>query len=176
MAQRKVVGGGICQHYKGGLPPGAFSEKFWEPYVHCRRADVSFSTPGGLVSAVAFHGAMLIGEPLQALRSDLILPAEAALEQKIMFIQISKPKAGRRGKGKVQHVRITDTTAVDLATAAFSNLQGKDCLLADSAGTYRRRWDKLIAAFQIPVELELTPGSLRAGGAVHSYHTNMRNR
>ena len=137
-AQRKVVGGGICQHYKVASLQVHFLRSFGshmctagEPMYFFRRLVVWYRqnflqqradlitawellnrwetaqplrhrTPmpklfldafltlslrwGWLrfaaLTAVAFHGAMRIGEPLQALRSDLILPAEAALEQK----------------------------------------------------------------------------------------------
>lgn len=52
------------------------------------------------ITALAFHGAMRIGEPLRALRSDLVLPTEAFLDEHVCFISIQKPKSRRRGKGK----------------------------------------------------------------------------
>ena len=71
------------------------------------------------LTALAFHGAMRIGEPITAVRGDLILPEEAALQQKVCFLRVSKPKPGRRGRGRIQHARIDDEFAVDLAVADY---------------------------------------------------------
>ena len=73
----------------------------------------------------------------------------------------------------MQHVRSTVYYSRGFCDCSFFKPTRKRSSFCGRCGTYRRRWGKLIAAFQIPAELELTPGSLRAGGAVHSYHTNM---
>ena len=125
------------------------------------------------LTALAFHGAMRVGEPIVATREDLILPDEAALLQKVCFLRVSKPKPGRRGRGRVQHARLDDAGAVDLAVAAFSHLDPSEKLFAATASTYRRRWDRAAEALQIPASLEITPGGLRGGGAVFMYHRNL---
>lgn len=123
------------------------------------------------VTMLAFHGAMRIGEPLRARRADLMLAHEASLTSDICFLKISAPKAGRRGKGLVQHSRITDASTVSLATGVFSQLAGEELLYPASASTYRKRWDMLLMALQVPPSSQLTPGCLRGGGAVYLYHT-----
>ena len=125
------------------------------------------------LTALAFHGAMRVGQPIVATREDLILPDEAALLQKFRFLRVSKPKPGRRGRGRVQHARVDDAGAVDLAVAAFSHLDPSEKLFAATASTYRRRWDRAAEALQIPASLEITPGGLRGGGAVFMYHRNL---
>lgn len=125
------------------------------------------------LTALAFHGAMRIGEPITAVRGDLILPDEAALQQKVCFLRVSKPKPGRRGRGRIQHARIDDEFAVDLAVAAFTFLDPSEKLFAATASTYRRRWDRVTAALKIPASLNITPGGLRGGGAVHMYHRSL---
>ena len=125
------------------------------------------------LTALAFHGAMRIGEPITAVRGDLILPDEAALQQKVCFLRVSKPKPGRRGRGRIQHARIDDEFAVDLAVAAFTYLDPSEKLFAATASTYRRRWDRVTAALKIPASLNITPGGLRGGGAVHMYHRSL---
>ena len=49
---------------------------------------------------LAFHGACRVGEPLKALRQDLILPDEAGLEIEVCFLNITAPKTSRRGRGR----------------------------------------------------------------------------
>ena len=122
------------------------------------------------ITALAFHGAMRIGEPLRALRSDLVLPTEAFLDEHVCFISIQKPKSRRRGKGKTQHSKITDSATVKFAAALYEDMPSACALYPASAATYRRRWDLVMMALQIPPEARLTPGSLRGGGAVHLYH------
>eukprot|EP00438_Fugacium_kawagutii_P029903 Skav200720 [mRNA] locus=scaffold2650:194332:201147:- [translate_table: standard] len=123
------------------------------------------------VTALAFHGATRIGEPLRARRSDLVLPEEAGLDLTACFLNIAHPKAGRRGKGRVQHARISNELAVTLARFAFGALRGDQLLFPAAAATYRRRWDAILAAFSLPRDLNLTPGCLRGGGAVFLYHS-----
>lgn len=122
------------------------------------------------VTAVAFHGAMRVGEPLRACRRDLLLPEEACLSVEVCFLNVQNPKAGRRGRGQVQHARISDTSAVALCRAAFGSLPPDELLFPAAAATYRRRWDHLLASLYIAPSLRLTPGCLRGGGAVHLYH------
>ena len=125
------------------------------------------------LTALAFHGAMRIGERITAVRGDLILPEEAALQQKVCFLRVSKPKPGRRGRGRIQHARIDDEFAVDVAVAAFTYLDPSEKLFAATASTYRRRWDRVTAALKIPASVNITPGGLRGGGAVHMYHRSL---
>ena len=70
---------------------------------------------------LAFHGACRVGEPLKALRQDLILPDEAGLEIEVCFLNITAPKTSRRGRGRTQHTKITDESTVRLAKAVFSH-------------------------------------------------------
>ncbi len=120
---------------------------------------------------LAFHGACRVGEPLKALRRDLILPSEAGLDgEAICFLNISAPKAGRRGRGRIQHTKVTDRDTVNLAIAIFSSLRSTEPLYPAGLSTYRRRWDKLIEVLEIPLSAALTPDCTRGGGAVYLYH------
>ena len=100
------------------------------------------------ITSLAFHGATRIGEPLRARRKDLLLPSESGLDRPIIFLNISAPKPGKRGIGKVQHSRIKDATAVTLASYVFDALPRDELLYPASASTSRRRWDELLHAFQ----------------------------
>ena len=122
------------------------------------------------VTMLSFHGAMRIGEPLKALREDLLLPADTGLENLSCFLLVRNPKSSRRGKGRIQHARIRDENTVRLAIYAFQKLSPTDKLYAGTNSAYRARWDKLCAALAIPQSLQLTPGCLRGGGCIFLYH------
>ena len=51
----------------------------------------------------------------------------------------------------------------------WGSLRSSEPLFPGSPGVYRRRWDKLLAALEIPSRFKLTPGCLRGGGAVAAY-------
>jgi hypothetical protein len=80
------------------------------------------------LTSLAFHGAMRVGEPLKAKRSDLLLPIEAGLQEDVCFLRVGAPKPGRRGRRKVQHARISDPLSVKLAVVAFGALKADDLL------------------------------------------------
>lgn len=126
-----------------------------------------------LVTALAFHGAMRIGEPLRAKREDLLLASEMSAEIKACFVHISAPKTSRRGRGRVQHARITEQSVVAFAELAVCSLAPGQMLYPGSHGSYRRRWDKLLEVLGVDKRLGLTPGSIRGGGAVHLYHVGV---
>ena len=122
---------------------------------------------------LAFHGACRVGEPLRAFRRDFILPADAGLEgEPICFLNITAPKPGRRGRGRIQHTKVTDKDAVELAIAVFSHLRPDEPLYPSGLSAYRHRWDRLVQVLEIPKSAALTPGCTRGGGAVHLYHRN----
>ena len=125
------------------------------------------------VTALAFHGAMRVGEPLRAVRSDIVLPAEACLQEEVCFVCIRAPKSGRRGKGRIQHSKICDSQVVRLVAAVFQDLEPDAPLYPSSASSYRRRWDKIAEALALPAELQITPGSLRPGGTIFLYHSGL---
>lgn len=122
------------------------------------------------LTSLAFFGLMRLGEPLRARRRDLVLPEEAGLAGKVCFLRVGRPKPGRRGRGRVQHTRISDAATVDLVKVAFGDLDADDLLYPCSAGAYRRRWDALLSALGVGRETKITPGGLRGGGATNLYH------
>ena len=125
------------------------------------------------ITLLAYYGAMRIGEPLRALRRDLLLQDEAGLSEPTIFIRVGSPKSGRRGKGVVQHSRISEPLVVDFIAAVFRELEPMDELYPASSATYRHRWDRLLEALGISKDVGLTPGGLRGGGAIHMYHKGL---
>ena len=122
------------------------------------------------VTAVSFHGAMRIGEPLAGRRQDLLFPDEAGIPLPDIFVRVGAPKPGRRGRGRVQHTRISDPTAISVISRAFKELDRDEQLYPGSAASYRRRWNSILAALDISPSYGLTPGGLRGGGSIHLYH------
>ena len=77
------------------------------------------------------------------------------------YLLFREPKTRGRG-ARVQHV------AIDLEPdhAAFiDTLKGSEPLFPGSPAVFRRRWDKLLSALEIPPRFRLTLGCLRGGGA-----------
>ena len=122
---------------------------------------------------LAFYGAMRVGEPLRAVRADLLLADEAAFTESVCFLKIRSPKSGRRGKGVTQHARIRDPLAVFWISHVFRDVPRDQLLYPASPATFRKRWDVLLASLNIPKAAQLTPGGVRGGGAIYMYHSDL---
>ena len=122
------------------------------------------------VSLLAFHGKLRISEPIRASRQDLLLPAETGADIRAAFINITKSKTSHRGRGIVQHTKITDEIALLAIERIFGHLQPQERLYPATPSTYRRRWDRLLSTLGVSSTWKLTPGTLRAGGAIHAYN------
>lgn len=125
------------------------------------------------VTLLAFHGKLRISEPLKAARKDLLLPAETGVGLDAAFLNIEKSKTSFRGKGIVQHTKITDGNALAAADRILKTLSPEERLYAGTPSTYRRRWDALLRSLQIDKSWQLTPGTLRSGGAIYAYHSGV---
>ena len=68
---------------------------------------------------LAYFGACRPGEVLRALRRDLVLPSDLFLEDGVCYLQICKPKSGKRGLGHVQHTKVVDRDVIALCEKAF---------------------------------------------------------
>ena len=122
------------------------------------------------VLVLGMQGIGRIGEVLSARRSDLLLPLDLfEADRKTVFLRVSKPKTHRRGKGRVQHLRIENAEVVALLQSVFGHLSEYLPLFPLSAAAFRTRWEKLLNCLQIPVELRPTPSSIRGGGAIMAY-------
>ena len=121
---------------------------------------------------ISFFGITRPGEVLHGLREDLVLPEDIlneALDK--VFFRIKRPKTSRRGKGRVQHASIHMTGVAAFLRSIFGKLERKDFLYPISASSFRRRWDAILNHLSIPKSQKITPGSLRAGGAVYEYQS-----
>ena len=113
----------------------------------------------------SFVGACRVGEVLHARRSHLLLPSDLLSDQPIAYLKIISPKSRRRG-ARIQYATFDYAALVPLLEAAWSGLDRDDFLYGASPGAFRTRWNALMRKLSVPTTARLTPGSLRAGGAV----------
>ena len=121
------------------------------------------------VILLTWSGILRIGEVLQAVRADLILPSDACPGVYHMLLKIGQPKTrGRSAKHQVARVDAEDV--IRLVSAAFRDLPASRRLWRWSPSTLRRRFNQLQKALGLDTERvrDFSPydlGSLRAGGA-----------
>ena len=100
---------------------------------------------------LSFEGISRIGEVLRATRGDLLLPEDLMdAESSTAFLKIRRPKTLRRGKGRVQHIRVESLAAVKVFSAVFGPLDDFLQLYPLSSSAFRRRWDKILDALLVP--------------------------
>ena len=126
------------------------------------------------VSLLAFHGKLRISEPLRARRQDLLLPSETGSDLQALFINIEKSKTSYRGRGIIQHTKVVEELALEVTERVCGALRPEESLYPATPSTYRRRWDALLHCLQIDKSWGLTPGTLRAGGAIYAYHQGLQ--
>ena len=94
------------------------------------------------VTVLAFFGGGRLGEILRCRRSDLVLPSDTFEENvSACFLELQKFKSLFRQPAKVQHMKISEPSAVRLLERVYGQLDGDQPLYAGSASQYRRRWD-----------------------------------
>lgn len=117
-----------------------------------------------------FHACTRPGEILMANRSHLVLPCDIGeAPGATCFLKICKPKPGRRGLGRVQHATIRCSMVSIFLERIYGGMKGHEALYPGSPAAFRTRWNLLLKTLGIPKMLEITPGSLRAGGTIHLY-------
>ena len=117
------------------------------------------------VLVFSFFAAARIGEILRAKRKHLLTPTDLLSDRPVAYLQIESPKTRRRG-ARMQYVTVEEPLAIELIAAVWQTLDGDDWLFPLSAGAFRSRWNAILKHLQVGPEHRLTPGSLRAGGAV----------
>ncbi|CAE7219827.1 Ankrd17 [Symbiodinium pilosum] len=85
-----------------------------------------------------------------------------------LYVRVQKPKS-RRKSAKIQHVKIGDPAVLSFLQKLWQSLGRNEFLCPGSPAVFRRRWDKILAALDVPSGAHLTPASLRAGGAIHAF-------
>eukprot|EP00438_Fugacium_kawagutii_P002050 Skav230092 [mRNA] locus=scaffold3264:40338:47439:- [translate_table: standard] len=121
------------------------------------------------VILIGFHGCCRPGEVLRAQRAQLVLPCDLGLTSGPAYLRVQKPKPGRRGMGRIQHAKINDDEVVFFLVHVFKDFTGDTLLYDGTSSAFRLRWNKLLSALNIPLNAQLTPAGLRAGGTVELY-------
>ena len=100
-----------------------------------------------------------------------MLPADLAMEgdDSAIFLRILEPKAKRRGLGKVQHAKIEDSLVCRFLSRYLADLNLDEQIFSGAPSSFRRRWDSVLQALDVPLSLQITPGGLRPGGTVELY-------
>ena len=127
-----------------------------------------FRFAGAIV--LAFYGITRPGEVLRGTRADLVLPEDLLSDQlSKVYFRIREPKSRRRGKGRIQHASIDSEEICNFLRKVFGQTPHDALLYPISESSFRRRWNAICQHLGILKEHNLTPGSLRAGGAVYEY-------
>ena len=113
----------------------------------------------------SFFGACRVGEVISARREHLLLPSDLLSDNPVAYLKIISPKSRRRGP-RVQYATFDEKALIPLLECCWRDLEGKELLYGGSPGAFRPRWNAVMRRLQIPTAIRLTPGSLRAGGAV----------
>ncbi len=122
----------------------------------------------------SFFGACRVGEVLHARREHLLLPSDLLSDSQVAFLKIVSPKSRRRG-ARVQYSTVSEARFIPLFEKVWNrkHFSRGSTLYGASPGAFRTRWDAILKKLQIPKAASLTPGSLRAGGAVWLHKTGL---
>ena len=90
----------------------------------------------------------------------------------IAFLKIRKPKSRKRGIGRVQHIRVSESCTVQFLERHFGHLDSAVKLFPRSASAFRSRWDRILDVLKVPVNCRPTPAGIRGGGAILAYKRN----
>ncbi len=124
-----------------------------------------------VIIVLAYFGCCRTGEVLRAQRRHVVLPIDLALDTAdgSIFLRIVDPKAKRRGLGKIQHAKIEDSLVCRFLSRYLGGVDLDEHIYSGAPSTFRRRWDLVLKALDVPAHLQITPGGLRPGGTVELY-------
>eukprot|EP00438_Fugacium_kawagutii_P000176 Skav214254 [mRNA] locus=scaffold2045:416029:421014:- [translate_table: standard] len=119
---------------------------------------------------LGFEGIARISEVLTAFRADLVLPSDQFdVPGCAAFLRVSNPKTKRRGRGKVQHLKLKDPVSIAFLEFIFGNLDASLMLFPASSANFRTKWELLLDELLVPRVQRPTPASIRGGGAILAY-------
>lgn len=121
------------------------------------------------VLGLTWSGILRIGEVLQAVRLDLVLPQDQAPGSQFILLKIRDPKTRGRA-ARHQAARVDQQDLVRLLVATYGRFDNDQKLWPFSAATLRSRFSHLLRTLGLPTKQEgnVRPfdlGSLRPGGA-----------
>ena len=120
---------------------------------------------------LAWCGILRVGEILNGLRSDLVLPVDSTAGIDYALFQIRQPKT-RGSAAKHQSARVDPVDVIRLLTAVFGKMPGNQKLWPSSGSTLRKRFGQLQHSLGLPLRKSgafrpFDLASLRPGGATH---------
>jgi hypothetical protein len=120
---------------------------------------------------LAWAGILRVGEVLNGLRSDFVLPSDSTAGIGYALFQIRHPKT-RGSAAKHQSARIDPKDVISLLAAVFGNWPGDKKLWSLSGSTPRKRFNQLQHSLGLPCGRTSSTrpydlASLRGGGATH---------
>lgn len=118
--------------------------------------------------ALCFFGACRIGEVLGARRSDLLTPSDLLSEEPKLYLRIGNPKSRRRG-ANIQYTTVDIPFWTNLICKIFEDLPRDARLYEATPSAFRTRWNAVLKQIGVDSRHRLTPGSLRAGGAIAAH-------
>ena len=86
-----------------------------------------------------------------------------------LFLRVKRPKTLRRGRGRVQHVKLAHPDVVECLQKIFGDLNEFLPLFLLSPSAFRTRWNKLLTALEIPFHLWPMPGMAYKHGEPIAY-------
>jgi len=122
------------------------------------------------VTLLGFLGMLHPAEFIFLSRSDILLPADTLVDERVLYIYIQHPKTARFARR--QHCKVDDPLALRFIEKVFGSLPSTSRLFPFGASAYRRRWDSIMNRLGVPHSLPTrgcTPASLRGSGATHMY-------
>ena len=118
--------------------------------------------------ALSWGALLRVGEFLQAVRKDLLLPCDTNYTNNFALLSLKEPKT-RFTAARHQSAKLDIPDLLQVAHLAFSRLQPHQRLWSKSGQTLRTRFKQVMAELGLDkVRLNnkpLDPGSLRPGGA-----------
>lgn len=118
--------------------------------------------------ALCFFGACRIGEVLGARRSDLLTPSDLMSAEPKLYLRIGDPKSRRRG-ANIQYTTVDIPFWTNLICKIFEDLPRDARLYEATPSAFRTRWNAVLKQIGVDSRHRLTPGSLRAGGAIAAH-------
>ena len=122
------------------------------------------------ITLLGFLGMLHPAEFIFLLRSDILLPSDTLVDERVLYIHIRQPKTARFARR--QHCKVDDLIVLKFIEKVFGSLHASCRLFPYGVSAYRRRWDSIMARLGVPHSLPTrgcTPASLRGSGATHMY-------
>lgn len=118
---------------------------------------------------LSYFGIFRMADVLPLKRKHLIFAEDWGDHCTIMYVAIEEPKTRFRG-ARHQHGSVTDACTIAFCKHMLRHLDAEHMIWPFSPGLFRKRFEQLLSRLQVS-DLHVTPGGLRAGGAVYAFRS-----